>query len=337
MTHLVQPWHVYVTAFMAGTVQAFQQPARQTLISDIVGNERLLNALALNSAALNGSRVIGPGISGALIVWLGIANSYYLQGVMYLVATVWTIQMRVPEPHSDRAQRAREPFFQSIRAGFGFVANEPNIRTLIILALGPLTFAMAYTSLMPVIAITVLHGDAITQGMLLSFIGVGALGGALVVASIRREAGYGLPVVIGALMFSGGVFAFATSHVLWLSCLLAVVLGAFNVTYTTQNQALLQVLAPRRIRGRVMSIYLLNRATVPMGALLAGSLASRFGGQTAIHVMAGAAMLIVAIVVATNPSFLRLRVGFTDAEEADREREDAATPGAGSAPASAST
>ncbi|RLT26110.1 MAG: MFS transporter [Chloroflexi bacterium] len=320
VTGLVEPWHVYVTAFMAGTVQAFQQPARQTLISDIVGNERLLNALALNSAALNGSRVLGPSIAGLLIVRLGVANSYFLQGAMYLVATIWTFQMQVPEPHTDRIQRQREPFLKSITEGFAFVAREANIRTLIMLALGPLTFAMAYTSMMPLIAIEVLHGDASTQGLLLSFIGVGALGGALVVASLKRSAGYGLPVVIGALLFSGAVFAFASSSVLWVSCILGVVLGAFSVTYTTQNQTLLQVLAPRRIRGRVMSIYLLNRATVPMGALLAGALASSFGGQTAIHVMSGIAIAIVVLVVTTHPEFIRLRVGFSDAEEADRER-----------------
>ena len=340
VTGAVQPWHIYVTAFLAGTVQAFQQPARQTLISDIVGNERLLNALALNSAALNGSRVIGPSLSGVLIVALGIANSYFLQGFMYLIATVWTIQMRVPEPHQDRIQRQREPFFTAISEGFKFVAREANIRTLIMLALGPLTFAMAYTSLMPVIAIQVLHGNAGTQGILLSFIGVGALGGALVVASMKRTAGYGLPVVIGSLIFSGAVFAFASSSVLWVSCALGVVLGAFSVTYTTQNQTLLQVLAPRRIRGRVMSIYLLNRATVPMGALLAGALASAYGGQTAIHIMSAIAIAIIALVVATHPEFIRLRVGFSDAEEADRERVAAAEEarrGAGVAEAPAST
>lgn len=308
ITGLVQPWHLYVTAFLAGTVQAFQQPARQTLVSDVVGNDRLMNALALNSAALNGSRVLGPSIAGALIATIGTSGSYYVQAAMYAMATVWTFQMRVPEPHLDRAARAHEPFFGSIREGFAFVASERSIRSLMMLALGPLTFAMSYTSLMPVIARTVLHGDARTQGLILSCVGAGSLVGALVVASMRRTYGYGAPMVLGALLFSGGVFAFASSHVLWLSCVLGVGIGSFNVTYTTQNQTLLQVLAPRRIRGRVMSIYLLSRGTVPLGAAVAGVLASRYSAPTAIHVMAGIAMGVILLVCVTQPQFLRLKV-----------------------------
>ncbi|TAJ19898.1 MAG: MFS transporter [Dehalococcoidia bacterium] len=316
ITGLVQPWHLYVTAFLAGTVQAFQQPARQTLVSDVVGNDRLMNALALNSAALNGSRVLGPSIAGALIAAIGTSGSYYVQGAMYAMATVWTFQMRVPEPHVDRIARAREPFFSSIKEGFAFVAKERNIRSLMMLALGPLTFAMSYTSLMPVIARTVLHGDARTQGLILSCVGAGSLMGALVVASMRRTYGYGAPMVIGALCFAGGVFAFASSHVLWLSCALGVVIGSFNVTYTTQNQTLLQVLAPRRIRGRVMSIYLLSRGTVPLGAAVAGVLASRYGAPASIHIMSGIAMGVILLVCVTQPQFIRLKVPLApDAEE----------------------
>lgn len=315
LTGQVQPWHLYVTAFLAGTVQAFQQPARQTLVSDIVGNDRLMNALALNSAALNGSRVLGPSIAGALIAVIGVSGSYYTQAAMYAVATVWTFQMVVPQPHTDRAGRASEPFFSSIKEGFAFVAKERNIRSLMMLALGPLTFAMSYTSLMPVMARTVLNGDARTQGLILSCVGAGSLIGALVVASMRRSYGYGFPMVLGALLFSGGVFAFASSHVLWVSCVLGVVIGSFNVSYTTQNQTLLQVLAPRRIRGRVMSIYLLSRGTVPLGAAIAGILATHFGAPTAIHIMSGAAMGVILLVCVTQPQFLRLKVPLNPGSE----------------------
>ncbi|MFA7249368.1 MAG: MFS transporter [Dehalococcoidia bacterium] len=315
LTGMVHPWHLYATALLAGTVQAFQQPARQTLVSDLVGTQRLMNALALNSAALNGARVLGPSIAGGLIAAVGVSGSYYVQAAMYAMATVWTFQMLVPEPHTDVAGRASEPFLASIRAGFAFVAKERNIRALMMLALGPLTFGMSYTSLMPVIARAVLHGDARTQGLILSCIGAGSLIGALVVASMRRSYGYGLPMVIGAMLFSGGVFAFASSDVLWLSCVLGVIVGSFNVSYTTQNQTLLQVLAPRHIRGRVMSIYLLSRATVPMGAALAGLLAARYGAPTAIHIMSGTAIGVIVFVCALQPQFLRLKVSLRTHED----------------------
>ncbi|MCK9494296.1 MAG: MFS transporter [Dehalococcoidia bacterium] len=251
LTGQVEPWHVYASAFLAGTVQAFQQPARQTLISDIVGNDKLLNALALNSAALNGSRALGPAIAGAFIAFASVAGSYYLQAAMYAFATIWTIQMVVPEVHTGGASgRVREPFFKSITEGLKYVSTQPSTRTQLLLALGPLTFAMSYSAMIPVIALDVLGGDSQTQGFLLTSIGLGALAGALVVASLRRSYAYGLPVVLGACAFSAAVFIFASSHWLWLSCALGVVVGVFSVTYTTQDQTLLQVSTPAFIRGR---------------------------------------------------------------------------------------
>jgi MFS family permease len=96
LTNRVQPWHVYVTGFLAGSVQAFQNPARQTLVSDIAGPKHLLNALALNSMAVNSSRAVGPALAGLLIATVGVHGSYYVQAVMYVLATVWTFQMRIP-------------------------------------------------------------------------------------------------------------------------------------------------------------------------------------------------------------------------------------------------
>jgi MFS family permease len=329
LTHHVQVWHIYVTGFLAGTVQAFQQPARQTLISDIVGNEKLMNALALNSAALNSSRTLGPAIAGAFISAVGIAGSYYLQAAMYAFATLWTGQMRVPERRALNAEWRPEPFFASIRSGFAYVGTNSNIRTLMMLALGPLTFGMAYTSLMPVIARNILHGGAPLQGLLLSCIGVGSLMGALTVASMRRNNGYGLPVVIGASCFAAAIFGFGSSHWIWLSMILGFTIGLFNVTYQTQNQTLLQILAPRHLRGRVMSIYLLNRAFVPLGALLAGALASQFGAAWSLRIMSSCALSIIVFVVVTRPQLLTLKVPFNQAandESGERPEQREASP-----------
>lgn len=310
VTGHIAPWHVYVAGFAAGSVQAFQQPARQTLVGDIVGNRNLMNALALNSAALNGSRALGPAFAGSLIVVLGIAGAYYFESAMYALATLWTLQMRIPL--REGAGRAVEPLWASIRGGFAFVAREPDIRTQILMGLGPLTFAMSFNSMMPVIARDVLGGGAVLQGVLLSCIGFGALAGALTVASMRRSHAYGLSVVLGALAFSASVFIFASSSWPVLSCILGVMLGAFSVTYTTQNQTLLQISSPRELRGRVMSIYMLDRGTVPIAALLVGFLASRVGAPAAIQIMSTIALVIVLVAVATRPAILRLKVAMRD-------------------------
>jgi MFS family permease len=308
LTNRVQPWHVYVTGFLVGTVQAFQNPARQTLVSDLAGPRHLLNALALNSMALNSSRAVGPAFADLLIATVGVHGSYYVQAVMYLLATMWTIQMRIPGRSRESLRVAREPLFQSIKAGFAYVTTNKNIRTQLILALGPLTLGMPFTNMMPIFARDVLHGGAQLQGFLLSAFGIGSLLGALVMASIPRRHAYALPAVIGAVVFSITVFFFGLSHWVWLSLACTFISGIFMTTYQTQDQALLQLSAPRHIRGRVMSFYLINRATVPIGTLFAGALAHYFGGPAAVRMMSLSALGVVLLVIGTQPGFLRLKV-----------------------------
>jgi len=316
LTNRVQPWHVYVTGFLAGTVQAFQNPARQTLVSDYAGPRHLINALALNSMALNSSRAIGPAFAGLLIAIVGVHGSYYVQAAMFMVATIWTVQMRIPERGRESARVAREPLFQSIKSGFAYVKTNKTIRAQLILALGPLTLGMPFTNMMPIFAKDVLHGGAQLQGFLLSAFGVGALLGALVVASIPRRRAYALPAVIGALVFSLTLFVFGSSHRVWLSLACAFVAGIFMTTYQTQDQALLQLSAPRYIRWRVMSFYLMNRATVPIGTLFAGALANQFGGPAAVRMMSLSALGLVLLVIGTHPGFLRFTVSLQEEPDA---------------------
>ena len=322
----IEPWHIYVTGLLAGSVQAFQQPARQTIISDIVGDHRLMNALALNSAALNVSRMIGPTIAGLIIAvvggmanGMGPAGSYYVESLMYLTATIWTLQMNVPERRSAQWLRDREPFLASIRTGFAYVAKERDIRSLMALGLGPLAFGMAYANLMPIFARDVLRGGAPLQGLLLSMVGAGSVVGALTIASLRRSHGYGLPIVIGGACFSAAVFAFASSEWVWLSVLLAACIGASNVMYNTQNQTLLQVITPRQLRGRVMSIRMLERGIVPFGTLLAGWLAGIYGGPDALRIMSATGLAIIVVVVVLAPSILKLKVSFRGVDAVDTD------------------
>ena len=316
LTNRVQPWHVYVTGFLAGTVQAFQNPARQTLVSDVAGPRHLINALALNSMALNSSRAVGPAFAGLLIATVGVHGSYYVQAAMFLLATVWTIQMRIPERSRESVRVAHEPLFQSIKDGFTYVRTNRNIRTQLILALGPLSLGMPFTNMMPIFARDVLHGGAQLQGFLLSAFGIGSLLGALVVASIPRRHAYALPAVIGAVVFSITLFFFGLSHWVWLSLACTFVCGVFMTTYQTQDQALLQLSAPRHIRGRVMSFYLTNRATVPIGTLLAGALAHYLGGPAAVRIMSLSALGLVLLVISMQPEFLRLKVSLKEQVDA---------------------
>lgn len=312
LLHRVQPWHVYLTGFLAGTVQAFQQPSRQTLISDIVGARHLMNALALNAMALNVSRALGPALAGILIAVIGAHGSYYTQAAMFLLATVWTWQMVMPARSQESAAVRGEAFWHSITAGFTFVWHDHDIRTLMLLAHGPLTLGMPYMSLLPIFAKDVLHGGPRLQGLLLTLIGIGSVLGSLAVASIPRRYSYGHTVVIGALAFGLGLLGFALANHMLVSSLCAFWVGVSTVVYQTQNQTMLQLLAPRHMRGRVMSLFLLNRGLVPLGTFVAGVLAEHLGGPLALQIMSLAVIGVVGLVALLTPRFLALRVEFQD-------------------------
>ena len=179
---------------------------------------------------------------------------------------------------------------------------------LMILALAPMLLGKPYTSLMPVFAKDVLHGGAKLQGLILTFVGIGGFAGAVVVASMRRQNAYALPVIVGAGAFGLALMGFSLSRWTLLSLVLGTVIGVFNVTYRTQNQTLLQVLAPDHLRGRVMSIYLLDKGLVPIGSLMAGALAESLGGPMALLIMSTASVVVVLLVALSSLSFVRLRV-----------------------------
>jgi MFS family permease len=296
LTHLVQPWHVYVTGFLAGTVQAFQQPARQVLINDLVGEKYLLNAISLNSAALNLSRSVGPALSGVLISGLGVDMSYYVQAFMYVVATVWTVQIRIPETkQATVASLAAEEqsFLASTKEGFNYVFSNKLILALMVLGLAPMVLGMHFMSLMPVFAVNVFGGGSTTQGLLLTMVGVGAVVGALTIASLGRRQGSGKLMMAGAAGFGVFLILFSRSSTIWLAAVFILIGGMSNSSYTTQDQTIIQTLAPPALRGRVLGIYLLNRALTPFGSLLAGVLANYLGGPWAVTVMGASCVLLV--------------------------------------------
>jgi len=297
LTGRIQAWHIYASAFLAGTVQAFQQPARQALINDLVGAEHLLNAIALSSAAMNLSRSVGPALCGILIAAFGIDTSYYTQAGFYAIATVWIIQVRVPESslltrHSIALKR--QSIFSSAKEGFTYIASHRLILALMILALAPILMGMPYQSLMPIFAIDILHGDARTQGFLLTGMGIGAVLGALTIASLGRKQGNGKLLISGAACFGLSLLFFSRSPVLWMSICFTFLAGLSNSAYNSQSQTIIQTLATPEVRGRVLGIYLLNRGLMPIGSLIAGVLAHYLGAPWAVTIM-GASCFLLAV------------------------------------------
>jgi MFS family permease len=309
-TGLVQPWHVFVSSFLAGSVQAFQLPARQALTYDLVGKEYLLNAVALTSVVFNLMRSIGPAVAGFLIALLGIDGSYYVQAAIFLLSTVWTIQIRAPEQVNplSRQGAAVLSFLTSAREGFQCLFDHRLILWIMILGLVPSLLAMPYSSLMPIFARDILRVGAQGQGLLLTAVGIGALLGALIIASISNMRRQGLMMLSGAGLFGLSLVAFSRSPVMSVAMMFLFFGGVFNATYTSQNQTALQILAPPDMRGRILSIRLLSMGLNPLGSMLAGALAAWFGAPWAVTIMGSSCAILALWTAIRVPALRRLDV-----------------------------
>ncbi|MCS7207680.1 MAG: MFS transporter [Dehalococcoidia bacterium] len=303
-TQRIQPWHVYLTGFLAGTVQAFQQPARQSLLSDLVGRENLMNAIGLNSAAFNLARSVGPALAGVVIALVGVAGSYVLQAGLYAVATVWTVQMRVPQEREEARQRAsrQASFLGNLGEVFAYLWTHRLILALVLLGVVPLMLGMPFTSLLPVFAVDILGVGASGQGLMLAGVGVGALVGAIGVASLGEGQARGVYLLGASALLGVSLVLFSLSPWLAMAVGMAFLTGLFRTVYTTQTQTALQMLAPDHLRGRIMSIYLLDRGLVPIGSILAGALAHAWGAPTAVALMGGAVVVCTLAIALAVPS-----------------------------------
>lgn len=310
LTGHVQPWHIYATALLAGSVQAFQQPARQAMLSDIVERPYIPNALGLNAMIFNAARSAGPATAGLVIAVSNVGICYLVQAALYLAATVWTIQMHEHKSHLDQSPtsgRERRSFSQSTRDGFRFIRGDKTIGTVMLIVLIPSVLGQPYTSLMPVFARDILQVGPTGQGLLLTAVGLGALVGAVTVATVGNTGKQGLLMLLGATVFGFTLVGFSASLWFGVSLGLMAVSGLCNVSYGTQANSLLQMHTPQELRGRVMGVYYLNRGLVPIGSLLAGSLATVLGAQRTVFLMGGTCGLLALWFLLTSPRIRGLR------------------------------
>jgi MFS family permease len=276
-----------------GVINAFDTPARQAFVVEMLEDRRdVPNAIALNSSMVNGSRIIGPSIGGLLIAAVGEGWCFMLDAVSYVAVIASLLAMRVA-----RAPRARPEtrMLEELRAGFGYVAGFRPIRVPLLLAALVSTMGMPYTVLMPAVATKVLHGGAHTLGFLMTASGVGALVGALYLASRASVLGLGRVIVLATTLFGAALIAFALSHALWLSLLILPLVGAGFMVELASTNTILQTIVEERMRGRVMAYYAMAfLGTAPIGSLLAGIVAEHVGVQTTI-LLGGVACIAGAI------------------------------------------
>jgi MFS family permease len=292
----VAVWHVFALAALGGVVNAFDFPARQAFVIDMVGREDLMNAIALNSTAVNGARLVGPAMAGLLVAAVGEGWCFSFNAVSYIPVVIGLSLMRVS--FAKRAVAASAPALASILEGFRFVGRTSPIRALMIL-LGLLSLlGLPYTVLMPVFADRVFGAGPGGLGMLMGAAGTGALLGALVLVARRGVRGMGRWVAFSSAGFGAGLIAFSWARPLWLACLVLVPVGFAMMIQIASSNTLIQAMVPDNLRGRVMAVYsMMFLGAAPLGAMLAGVLAGQLGAP--LTVTLGGAGCIAAAVVFT--------------------------------------
>jgi MFS family permease len=275
LTHRVQVWHIMVLAAAGGVINAFDIPARQAFLIDMVGREDLLNAIALNSSMFNGARIIGPAVAGMVVAAVGEGWCFMANSLSYIAVITGLLMMKLEK----REERVRETSpLQDVVEGFRFVKNTGPIRAILLL-LGLISLVgMPYAVLMPVFAAQILHGGAKALGILMCATGVGALAGAASLAARVGVKGLAKLIAVAAGGFGCALIAFSFSRIFWLSAVLLVPVGFCMMVQMASSNTLVQSMVPDTMRGRVMSVYsMMFMGMAPFGAFFAGAIAHRIG------------------------------------------------------------
>lgn len=288
-TDLVTPWHVILLAFLLGIANAFDAPARMSFAAELVSREDLTNAIALNATMFNTGAVIGPAVGGVLYAALGPSWCFLFNGLSFgavIIALVLIRAQQITRPASNTSA------FADLKDGIGYVVSHPLITVLIITVGIIAMFGFGLVSLVPAWAVEVLRGDVTTNGLLVSARGIGGLFGALMLASFGRRNVRGRSISIGVILLPLLFLSFAFVRWIPLSLLIFAGVGFSFILVANSCNALVQAVLPDHFRGRVMGIYtLVFMGGAPIGSLLAGQIASKFGAPAAVMVFASILLL----------------------------------------------
>jgi MFS family permease len=302
MLGLVRPWHIVILSALLGACNAFDAPARQAFVLEMVEREDLTNAIALNSAMFNVATVLGPAVGGLVYARFGPAWCFAINGATFVAVIAALLAMRLtPLPRRP----TQGGVLAELQEGLRYVAKHSTIRMLVTLVAAVTLFCISFGTLIPAWAVRILGGDATTNGLLVSARGVGALIGALLIASLGRPRFRGKLLSIGSLAFPLGLIAF--SMVRWLPLSLLTLLGVGTAQIMVMNLAnsLVQTEAADELRGRVMAIYsLVFLGLMPVGGLIAGAVAQEIG-EPATVILSALVGLACAVAIQVRMPWLR--------------------------------
>ena len=303
VTGVVAFWHVMVIGVANGTMMAFNMPSRTAIISDIVPEHRLMNAISLNNSGMNLSRIVGPAAAGVLIVFIDTAGVFYLVGAIYVAAFVMVAGMRAG---STVSTRARKGMFDDIREGASYTIRDQTLRGLIVMTFIPVLFGFSYFALLPAWAREALDVGSEDLGILMMLMGAGALVGSLALASMTNFKKRGLLLLAASVGWgvSLAVFSQATSYALAVPLLM--IMGLLSSLFMSLSMTLTQLNASPEMRGRIMSINMMTFGLMPLSALPFGALAEKIGTPDALGLSGLLLAAFTVLFALAYPSFRRI-------------------------------
>jgi MFS family permease len=284
--------HIIWLSLAQGLINAFDMPARQSFVIEMVENrEDLGNAIALNSSMVNVARLLGPSIAGVIIAVSSEGYCFLIDGISYLAVIASLLAMKGlarPQP------KTRKAIIHELKEGWRYAFGSVPIRSILLLLALVSLIGMPYTVLLPIFAKEILHGGAHTLGFLMGASGIGALFGAMTLAARKSVRGLGRVVPIAAAIFGAGLIGLGLSRILWLSLILMLVVGGAMMEQMASSNTILQTIVEEDKRGRVMSLYSMAfLGMAPFGSLLAGTMAAKMGASRTV-VFTGSVCIIAA-------------------------------------------
>jgi MFS family permease len=299
-------WHIFLFTLVTGIGWTITEPVRMSMIPNVVPKEDLANAVALNSGGFNLMKVVGPALGGALIAWFGAAENFLLQAVAYSGVLAMIYWMRVP---TQKIDSKRTTALANLKEGFAYVWSTPAVLALMTLAYVPRIFAVPYQVLMPVFQKDVLQVGPEGLGLLMAAPGVGAVIAVLTLASLgSRIKRQGL-LLVGSIVLLGGLLILF-AQITWfpLALVMLVLVGIFQMLFLASTATILQLMVPDELRGRVLSLYMLDRGFMPLGALFAGIIAHFIGAPLTVAIMGAIVILLTLIVAWLVPAIRTLEI-----------------------------
>jgi MFS family permease len=303
-TRLVQSWHILILAFLLGIANSFDAPARQSFTLEMVERQDLTNAIALNSTMFTSALVVGPAVGGLAYAALGPGWCFTVNGISF-IAVILALALMKLAPLPARTQKTSS--WSDLLEGLKYVVGHRAIRMLI-LNLGMVAMlGLGVVILFPAWSVNVLGGDATTNGLLISARGLGSLSSAILIASLGRFNFRGKLLAYGSIGLPLMMLLFAQMRQLGFALLAVVGVGLSFMLVANATNALVQTLVPDQLRGRVMGVYtLIFFGAMPIGSLLAGTLASRLGEAMAVMISAAGLLLFVLMVLMFFPTIRKL-------------------------------